>query len=146
MTTLEELRKDAAIKAVARGVPVTRLLGSQEFTDRYLTLMRAWRDGCLDDEGKDAGLDFLLDHQDDTEAKAYWAMQGWSSPVFADEDEAPAQPDNCEDCPASATWDDGKHGRTLYCFGEAFFLFKSSKHKDKRASKMRDKCPIVKEA
>jgi len=37
-------------------------LGNQEFSNRYLTLIRAYRNGVIDTATRDKGLYFLLEH------------------------------------------------------------------------------------
>lgn len=54
--------KEAMIEVVAEGLPVDRWLTDQEFSDRYMALMQAHRNGVIDDQLKDKGLEFLLDH------------------------------------------------------------------------------------
>jgi hypothetical protein len=54
--------REAVINAVAEGFPVDRWLTDQEFSDRYMALMQAYRNGIIDDQLKDEGLEFLLDH------------------------------------------------------------------------------------
>ena len=59
--------KQEIINRVAQGFD---LLTHQEFTNRFLILMRAWREGIIDDPLRDEGLEFLLDHWD-------YAKQTW---------------------------------------------------------------------
>ena len=55
--------KQDVIRAIASpGSNPNGYLNSHEFTDRYLALMKAWRNGVIDDKTKDEGLDFLLDY------------------------------------------------------------------------------------
>jgi hypothetical protein len=54
--------REAVIEAAAKGLPVDRWLTDQEFSDRYMALMQAYRDGIIDEQLKDEGLKFLLDH------------------------------------------------------------------------------------
>jgi hypothetical protein len=52
--------KQAVVDAITVGFE--GWLSDQDFTRRYLILMRAWRNGVIDDQTKDQGLGFLLDH------------------------------------------------------------------------------------
>ncbi len=53
-------KKQAVINAVTANFGYR--LSHEDFTRRYLILMKAWRSGVIDDQMKDQGLDFLLDH------------------------------------------------------------------------------------
>jgi hypothetical protein len=46
--------------------PDNAWLDNDEFTRRYLILMRAYRNGSLDANAKDRGLSYLLNHWDNT--------------------------------------------------------------------------------
>lgn len=52
--------KQAVVDAITVGFG--DWLSDREFTKRYLVLMKAWRSGVIDDQTRDQGLDFLLDH------------------------------------------------------------------------------------
>jgi hypothetical protein len=55
--------RQSIINQVTRcGSHPCRSLSDQEFTERYLILIKAWQNGVIDDRSKDEGLDFLLDH------------------------------------------------------------------------------------
>lgn len=50
------------IEAVVTGIGSDGGLNGEEFTRRYLILMRAHQAGDIDDELRDQGIEFLLDH------------------------------------------------------------------------------------
>lgn len=52
--------KQAVVEAVTTNFE--GWLSNEDFTHRYLILMKAWRNGTIDDQTRDEGLDFLLDH------------------------------------------------------------------------------------
>ena len=56
--------KQSIIDLVAADFKDGRYLSDQEFTDRYMVLMRAYRDGVIDEQMRDEGLEFLLDYWD----------------------------------------------------------------------------------
>ncbi len=56
-----EVITQITIDEVARpGAHKNRRLNDDEFTEKYLILMKAWRTGFIDTDMKDSGLDFLL--------------------------------------------------------------------------------------
>lgn len=58
----QALGQRQVIHRVAEGLQRDRLLSNEEFTERYMILMRAHRNGTIDDRLRDEGLELLLDH------------------------------------------------------------------------------------
>lgn len=56
--------KQAVVDLVTANFKDGQYLSDQEFTDRYMVLMRAYRNGIIDEQMRDEGLEFLLDHWD----------------------------------------------------------------------------------
>ena len=52
--------KQAVVNAITVGFG--DWLSDEDFTRRYMILMKAWRNGIIDDQARDEGLDFLLDY------------------------------------------------------------------------------------
>ena len=56
--------KQSIIDLVAADFKDGQYLSDQEFTDRYMVLMKAYRKGVIDEQMRVEGLEFLLDHWD----------------------------------------------------------------------------------